>query len=58
VLERAIARGELRADLDPDVVLDQIYGAVYFRVLIGHRPLDPTLAGDLVHNVLDGIRAR
>lgn len=58
VLERAIARGELRPDLDPDIVLDEIYGAVYFRVLIGHRSLEPTLAADLVHNVLDGIRAR
>lgn len=58
VLERAVARGELSPDLDPDVVLDQIYGAVYFRVLLGHRPLDPTLAADLVHYALDGVRTR
>lgn len=58
VIGRAIQRGQVRPDLDPDVVLDQIYGAVYFRVMIGHQALRKELASELVNNVLDGVRTR
>lgn len=57
VLKRAVERGQVRQGLDPDVVLDQIYGAVYFRVMIGHQALRKGLAQELVGNVLDGVRA-
>lgn len=57
VLNRARERGQLCADVDPDVVLDQIYGAVYFRVMIGHQALRKGLAAELVANLLDGVRA-
>jgi len=57
VIKRAVERGQLRADVDPDVVLDQIYGAVYFRVMIGHQALRKGLARELVSNLLDGVRA-
>ncbi|MGN6722938.1 MAG: TetR/AcrR family transcriptional regulator [Marmoricola sp.] len=56
VLKRAVERGQVRAGVDPDVVLDQIYGAVYFRVMIGHQALRKGLARELVSNVLDGVR--
>jgi AcrR family transcriptional regulator len=39
-LERNQARGELRADVDPDLVLDLLYGPLYYRLLLG--------GGDLV----------
>ena len=56
VFQRAVERGQMRAGLDPDVVLDQIYGAVYFRVMIGHQALRETLAQELVDNILEGVR--
>jgi AcrR family transcriptional regulator len=34
-LHRGIERGELKADLDSEVLFDEIYGAVYFRLMIG-----------------------
>ena len=40
LLERAIAAGELRADLDLEVTLDLVYGPLYYRLLVGHAPLD------------------
>ena len=57
VIRRAVERGQIRADVDPDVLLDQIYGAVYFRVMIGHQALRKGLARELVSNLLDGVRA-
>lgn len=55
VLQRAVERGQVRPGLDPDVILDQIYGAVYFRVMIGHQALRADLAQDLVTNILRGV---
>jgi len=35
VIERGIARGDLRADADPDVATEHWLGPVYFRVMFG-----------------------
>lgn len=40
LLLQAIARGELRPDLDPDTALDLLYGPLYLRLLLRHAPLD------------------
>ena len=40
LLEQAIQAGELRADLDLEVTLDLVYGPLYYRLLVGHAPLD------------------
>jgi AcrR family transcriptional regulator len=34
IVRRGIASGELRADLDPDTVLDALYGPLYHRLLL------------------------
>jgi AcrR family transcriptional regulator len=39
VLERAVARGELRPDLDVDVAIDLIAGALIYRILINPTPM-------------------
>lgn len=39
VLVRGVARGELGADLDPDVVVDLLYGPLYYRMLVTRAPL-------------------
>lgn len=33
-------RGEIRSDISPDTILDILYGPLYFRLLIGHGPVD------------------
>ena len=33
-------RGEIRADLDPNTILDLLYGPLYLRLLLKHAPLD------------------
>jgi Tetracyclin repressor-like, C-terminal domain len=34
IVRRGIASGELRAGLDPDIVLDALYGPLYHRLLL------------------------
>jgi AcrR family transcriptional regulator len=39
LVERAVASGDLRADIDRTLLIDMLYGAVFFRLLLGHEPL-------------------
>ncbi len=53
--ERAIARGEVPADLDVEVALDLIYGPIYHRLLHGHAPLTERFAAGVIDLALAGI---
>ena len=55
-LRRGMVRGELRTDFDPQVVVDQLWGAVYHRLLIPDEPLTDEFARALVANILPGLR--
>jgi AcrR family transcriptional regulator len=55
VFARAAERGEVPADLDVEVALDLIYGAVYHRLLHGHAELTDRFARNVVDLALDGI---
>lgn len=54
-MERALASGQLRDDVDPQVVVDQLWGAVYHRLLIPDEPITPAFIDALLDNLLDGI---
>jgi AcrR family transcriptional regulator len=51
-------RGMVRDDADLAVVIDEIYGPVYYRLMTGHEPLVDDLAATIVDNVLDGVISR
>lgn len=55
IIKRGKGRGEIRADIDPEVLLDALYGPLYFRLLIGHAPLTPGYADKLVRLVMSGL---
>ncbi len=55
VFARAVARGEVPADLDLEVALDLIYGPIYHRLLHGHAALTDRSARDAVELALNGI---
>ena len=57
VLERAVERGELRADVDVDLVHELLFGPVYYRLLLSGGPLDKGLATRIVDAVLPAIRS-
>jgi hypothetical protein len=52
-----IARGEIRSDVDGEIVLDLIYGPVVFRLLTGHGVLNDKQAEAIVATVFSGIKA-
>jgi AcrR family transcriptional regulator len=56
LVQRSADRGEIAADVDIQVFLDQIYAPLYFRLTMRHQPLDDSLAQTLVRTVLDGVR--
>ena len=53
VIERGIARGDLRADADPTIATELLVGPVYFRVMFGGQ-LTLDFANRVVDAVLDG----
>jgi hypothetical protein len=57
VVERGVARGDLRADADPSVATEVLAGPVYFRLVFGGA-LDHDLAVRVVDTVLNGFAPR
>lgn len=47
LLERGRSAGELPAGADLDMLVDMAYGVLYYRLLIGHAPLDKKAARSL-----------
>ncbi len=57
LLERAADDGGLRQGLDLEVTLDLIYGPLYYRLLVGHAPLDAAFTDTLLDQALRGLGA-
>ena len=57
-LARGIRRGELRRNIDPDVLLDSLYGPIYMRFLIQHDNLTPEFVDRVCEIVLGSARPR
>jgi AcrR family transcriptional regulator len=55
VLERAIERGELRPDVDVELVHEMLFGPVYYRLLLSGGELDRSFAEQIVDTVLPAI---
>jgi AcrR family transcriptional regulator len=56
VLQRGIERGEIRADVSLPVLMDQLYGPLYYRLMARHEPLSDAFARELIANTLRGVR--
>ena len=52
LLERGQRHGRIGRSLDINLAIDLFYGAMWYRLLNGHAPLDDQFAGDLVRAVL------
>ena len=53
-IERAVEREGQRPDLDAGLLIDQLAGPIYYRILITGAPADREYAGRLVDALLDG----
>jgi len=51
-LERAVRRGQLPADLDLDLAVDQLVGPIYYRVLVTGEPVTREFTDHLVDRFL------
>jgi AcrR family transcriptional regulator len=63
LLERGRDAGELAPDTDLEMLVDMAYGVLYYRLLVGHAPLDEKAARSLAAELTragrpDGPRAR
>ena len=58
LLQRAIETGEMRRDVNVEIVLDMIYGALFFRLLMGHAALNDELVRQLLKEALRGMRVQ
>lgn len=58
LLERAVARGELPADADVELLLFTLAGALLHRVFVEHAEADDAWLERLVRLLLDGARRR
>ena len=56
LVERAKASGEFRADVDPELLIDMVYGPIYYRLLVGHQPLDKRFGDALVDGVMASVK--
>jgi len=57
IVRRAVARGELPATADSDLLLDLLYGPAYHRLLHGHLPLDDAFLDGVVLVVMAAVKA-
>jgi AcrR family transcriptional regulator len=57
ILELGIERGQLREDLNAEVAVDVLYGPIYFRMLVGHAPLEGDFADALADHIFAGLAA-
>jgi AcrR family transcriptional regulator len=56
LLKQAIKNGELRPDLDPNLILDILYGPLYLRLLIQSGPLTLAFIDQVFEIVWPGLR--
>jgi hypothetical protein len=54
-VSRELQRLQQPDAVDPDIVLDLLYGAIYFRLLVRHAPLDKDFAHEVVDFVIAGL---
>jgi AcrR family transcriptional regulator len=53
--ERGVARGQIRPDLDAELVIDLIFGPMFYRLLVGHGSLADADAEVIVTAVFQGL---
>lgn len=58
VVTRGIDRGELGPDVDVELLVDMLVGAMWNRMLITRAPLRESLPREIVQMILNGVRPR
>jgi AcrR family transcriptional regulator len=53
--DRAVDRGEIRKEVDVELVIDLLFGAVVYRLMGNHNPLDDATAKAMVETIFHGV---
>jgi AcrR family transcriptional regulator len=56
ILDRAAARGEIAPELDQELLIDVVYGVLWYRLLLDHAPLDEEAGRHLADLVVRAVR--
>jgi AcrR family transcriptional regulator len=56
-IERGKKSGELASDVDPQLIIDAVFGAIFYRLLFRTLPLTEEFSDKLVRQVFRGARA-
>jgi len=56
ILERGMARGEVDLALDLPLVLDMLYGPIWYRLLLRNAPLNRAFAHEIVAHLMPRLR--
>ena len=54
-LVKAQAAGQIRADVNPVDIVELVYGPLYYRMILGTRPMSGTDARQQLQRILDGL---
>jgi hypothetical protein len=57
ILQQGIENGEFDLNLDLELAIDILYGAIYFRLLVGHLPLDEQFSQKLPQWALKALKS-
>ena len=56
IIQAGIDSGEFRADVDIELIIDLIYGPMWYRLMVGHQPLDRAFAETLPQLAIAALR--
>jgi AcrR family transcriptional regulator len=58
IIQAAISEGSLREDFNIDIAIDQLYGSLYYRLLLGSGAIDERFIEDTYQQFLAGHKVR
>jgi AcrR family transcriptional regulator len=58
LLQKAIDQRAVRPDIDFEAALDMIYGPLFYRLLVGHKPLTGEFTDALLAQAVEGLALR
>jgi AcrR family transcriptional regulator len=56
ILDRAVTRGEIAPDVDPELLIDIVYGVLWYRLMLEHAPLNDTAGEQLAELIVRAVR--
>ena len=58
LIEKGMADGEFSPDLDVETAIDVVYGPIWYRLMVGHQPLDRAFAEKLPRLSVEALKRR